>query len=701
MPFRVVSEFEPSGDQPTAIAQLSEGIERGDPAQVLLGVTGSGKTFTMAKVVEAVQKPTLVLTHNKTLVAQLYGEFRQFLPGNAVEYFVSYYDYYQPEAYLPTTNTYIEKDLSINDEIEKLRLRTTSSLMSGRRDVLVVASVSCIYGMGNPADYTDKVIRLSRGETLTRERLMNQLVDIMYSRAPHELTRGTFRVRGEVMDIFPAYTDYAYRIAWDGLRVVSFHQLDPVTGRTGEPLDHLALFPASNYITSRHELSDILLEIQRDMVAQVEHFRHEGKMEEARRIEDRVTFDVEMIRELGYCSGIENYSRYMDRRNPGERPFCLLDYFPSDFLLLVDESHQTLPQVRAMYGGDRSRKLNLVEYGFRLPAALDNRPLTFGEFENIIPQAVYVSATPGDFELQQSQGVIVEQLVRPTGLLDPPIEIRPVSNQVDDLMEEIQKTRSLGHRILVTTLTKRMAEELAKYLTRAGVLCTYLHSGVETLERVEILRDLRLGRIEVLIGVNLLREGLDLPEVTLVAIMDADKEGFLRNYKSLTQTAGRAARHEEGRVIFYADRITGSMDATIRECARRREKQIAYNTLHGITPRSIRKSPEEIMQQAALLDIRQAEARHAVYRDELGIAHGADGFVQPILREPDIQGRPRYQNNLATTNPQETRQSAVLTKQSLRELRKQMNQAARDMDFLLAAKLRDQIKEIENANNKK
>ncbi|NDC73284.1 MAG: excinuclease ABC subunit B, partial [Sphingobacteriia bacterium] len=428
MPFRVVSEFEPSGDQPTAIAQLSEGIERGDPAQVLLGVTGSGKTFTMAKVVETVQKPTLVLTHNKTLVAQLYGEFRQFFPDNAVEYFVSYYDYYQPEAYLPTTNTYIEKDLSINDEIEKLRLRTTSSLMSGRRDVLVVASVSCIYGMGNPADYTDKVIRLGPGQTMTQERLMNQLVDIMYSRALHELTRGTFRVRGEVMDIFPAYTDFAYRISWNGHRIQSYHHLDPVSGRTGDALDHLALFPASNYVTSRHELSDILLEIQQDMVRQVAHFKEEGKIEESRRIEDRVTFDVEMIRELGYCSGIENYSRYMDRRNPGERPFCLLDYFPSDFLLLVDESHQTLPQVRAMYGGDRSRKLNLVEYGFRLPAALDNRPLTFGEFENIIPQVVYVSATPGDFELQQSQGVIVEQLVRPTGLLDPPIEIRPVSN---------------------------------------------------------------------------------------------------------------------------------------------------------------------------------------------------------------------------------------------------------------------------------
>jgi len=682
MPFRVVSEFEPSGDQPTAIAQLSEGIERGDPAQVLLGVTGSGKTFTMAKVVETVQKPTLVLTHNKTLVAQLYGEFRQFFPDNAVEYFVSYYDYYQPEAYLPTTNTYIEKDLSINDEIEKLRLRTTSSLMSGRRDVLVVASVSCIYGMGNPTDYTDKVIRLGPGQTMTQERLMNQLVDIMYSRALHELTRGTFRVRGEVMDIFPAYTDYAYRISWHGHRIQSYHHLDPVSGRTGDALDHLALFPASNYVTSRHELSDILLEIQQDMVHQVAHFKEEGKMEESRRIEDRVTFDVEMIRELGYCSGIENYSRYMDRRNPGERPFCLLDYFPSDFLLLVDESHQTLPQVRAMYGGDRSRKLNLVEYGFRLPAALDNRPLTFGEFENIIPQVVYVSATPGDFELQQSQGVIVEQLVRPTGLLDPPIEIRPVSNQVDDLMEEIQKSRSKGQRVLVTTLTKRMAEELAKYLTRAGVLCTYLHSGVETLERVEILRDLRLGRIEVLIGVNLLREGLDLPEVTLVAIMDADKEGFLRNYKSLTQTAGRAARHEEGRVIFYADRLTGSMDATIKECNRRREKQMAYNTKHGIIPRSIRKSPEEIIQQSALLDIRQAEA----------------SYGQSLVHESDPPSLARSETKAQPSNPQSLVKSAVMSKQNLRDLRKQMNQAAKDMDFLLAAKLRDQIKALENSD---
>ena len=681
MNFRVYSEFEPAGDQPSAIAQLTEGLQRGDPAQVLLGVTGSGKTFTMAKVVEAVQRPTLVLTHNKTLVAQLYGEFRQFFPENAVEYFVSYYDYYQPEAYLPSTGTYIEKDLSINDEIEKLRLRTTSSLMSGRRDVLVVASVSCIYGMGNPADYTDKVIRLHRGQTMTIERLLHSLVDIMYSRALHELTRGTFRVRGETVDVYPAYTDHAYRIEWNGTKIEGLYRLDPESGRSSEEMEDLALFPASNYVTSRHELADLLLEIQKDMVSQVDHFKKEGRFEEARRIEDRVTFDVEMIRELGYCSGIENYSRYLDRRKPGERPFCLLDYFPSDFLLLVDESHQTLPQVRAMYGGDRSRKLNLVEYGFRLPAALDNRPLTFGEFEGLIPQVVYVSATPADYELQHSQGVVVEQVVRPTGLLDPPIEIRPVARQVDDLMEEIRKERLLGHRILVTTLTKRMAEELSRYLVEAGVACTYLHSGVETLERVEILRDLRLGKIEVLIGVNLLREGLDLPEVALVAIMDADKEGFLRNYKSLTQTAGRAARHEKGRVLFYADRITGSMQATIDECDRRRQKQEAYNRLHGMIPRSIRKSDDEIRLQSSLLDIRNQS-------QPTSKAGQGPGYPNPaVIAQAVAEPTP----DLAPNKPL----SESERRKTLRLLKKDMNQAVKDMDFLQAAKIRDQIQALE------
>lgn len=681
MNFRVYSEFEPAGDQPSAIAQLTEGLQRGDPAQVLLGVTGSGKTFTMAKVVEAVQRPTLVLTHNKTLVAQLYGEFRQFFPENAVEYFVSYYDYYQPEAYLPSTGTYIEKDLSINDEIEKLRLRTTSSLMSGRRDVLVVASVSCIYGMGNPADYTDKVIRLHRGQTMTIERLLHSLVDIMYSRALHELTRGTFRVRGETVDVYPAYTDHAYRIEWNGTKIEGLYRLEPESGRSSEEMEDLALFPASNYVTSRHELADLLLEIQKDMVAQVDHFKKEGRFEEARRIEDRVTFDVEMIRELGYCSGIENYSRYLDRRNPGERPFCLLDYFPSDFLLLVDESHQTLPQVRAMYGGDRSRKLNLVEYGFRLPAALDNRPLTFGEFESLIPQVVYVSATPADYELQHSQGVVVEQVVRPTGLLDPPIEIRPVARQVDDLMEEIRKERLLGHRVLVTTLTKRMAEELSRYLVEAGVACTYLHSGVETLERVEILRDLRLGKIEVLIGVNLLREGLDLPEVALVAIMDADKEGFLRNYKSLTQTAGRAARHEKGRVLFYADRITGSMQATIDECDRRRQKQEAHNRLHGLVPRSIRKSDEEIRLQSSLLDIRNQS-------QPTSKAGKGSGYPNPaVVGQAVAEPAP----DLAPDKPL----SESERRKTLRLLKKDMNQAVKDMDFLQAAKIRDRIQTLE------
>ena len=681
MAFRVYSEFEPAGDQPSAIAQLTEGLQRGDPAQVLLGVTGSGKTFTMAKVVEAVQRPTLVLTHNKTLVAQLYGEFRQFFPENAVEYFVSYYDYYQPEAYLPSTGTYIEKDLSINDEIEKLRLRTTSSLMSGRRDVLVVASVSCIYGMGNPADYTDKVIRLQRGQVITIERLLRSLVDIMYSRALHELTRGTFRVRGETVDIYPAYTDHAYRLEWNGTQIEGLYRLDPESGRSSEDLEDLALFPASNYVTSRNELGDLLFEIQKDMVAQVDHFKHEGRFEEARRIEDRVTFDVEMIRELGYCSGIENYSRYLDRRNPGERPFCLLDYFPSDFLLLVDESHQTLPQVRAMYGGDRSRKLNLVEYGFRLPAALDNRPLTFGEFESLIPQVVYVSATPGDYELQHCQGVVVEQVVRPTGLLDPPIEIRPVTRQVDDLMEEIRKERLLGHRVLVTTLTKRMAEELSRYLLEAGVACTYLHSGVETLERVEILRDLRLGKIEVLIGVNLLREGLDLPEVALVAIMDADKEGFLRNYKSLTQTAGRAARHEKGRVLFYADRITGSMKATIDECDRRRQKQEAHNRLHGVIPRSIRKSDDEIRLQSSLLDIRNQSS--PVQRAGQETVYAEKTSLSLAVAEPGPEHGPA--SPLSESERRKT----------LRVLKKEMNQAVKDMDFLLAAKIRDRIQALE------
>jgi excinuclease ABC subunit B len=631
--------------------------------------------------VEAVQRPTLVLTHNKTLVAQLYGEFRQFFPENAVEYFVSYYDYYQPEAYLPSTGTYIEKDLSINDEIEKLRLRTTSSLMSGRRDVLVVASVSCIYGMGNPADYTDKVIRLQRGQVITIERLLRSLVDIMYSRALHELTRGTFRVRGETVDIYPAYTDHAYRLEWNGTQIEGLYRLDPESGRSSEDLEDLALFPASNYVTSRNELGDLLFEIQKDMVAQVDHFKHEGRFEEARRIEDRVTFDVEMIRELGYCSGIENYSRYLDRRNPGERPFCLLDYFPSDFLLLVDESHQTLPQVRAMYGGDRSRKLNLVEYGFRLPAALDNRPLTFGEFESLIPQVVYVSATPGDYELQHCQGVVVEQVVRPTGLLDPPIEIRPVTRQVDDLMEEIRKERLLGHRVLVTTLTKRMAEELSRYLLEAGVACTYLHSGVETLERVEILRDLRLGKIEVLIGVNLLREGLDLPEVALVAIMDADKEGFLRNYKSLTQTAGRAARHEKGRVLFYADRVTGSMKATIDECDRRRQKQEAHNRLHGVIPRSIRKSDDEIRLQSSLLDIRNQSS--PVKRAGQETVYSEKTSLSLAVAEPGPEQGPA-----APLSESERRKT-------LRVLKKEMNQAVKDMDFLLAAKIRDRIQALE------
>lgn len=664
--FQLVSEYIPTGDQPEAIRQLVEGINNGEPAQVLLGVTGSGKTFTMANVVAQVQRPTLVLTHNKTLVAQLYGEFKQFFPNNAVEYFVSYYDYYQPEAFIPTTNTYIEKDLAINEEIEKLRLRTTSSLMSGRRDVLVVASVSCIYGMGNPRDYTEKVIRLSVGNKVPRSSLLYALVDNLYSRSTAEFKRGTFRVKGDTVDIFLAYADFACRIEFFGDEIDHMSAIDPVSGATIDKLNDIAIFPANNYVTPRDRLTDTLFTIQDDMVKQVEYFKSQGRFLEAKRLEERVTFDLEMIRELGYCSGIENYSRYLDQRNPGERPFCLLDYFPQDYLLILDESHQTMPQLRAMYGGDRSRKVNLVEHGFRLPAALDNRPLKFDEFEGLMHQVVYVSATPGDYELMKSEGVVVEQLIRPTGLLDPPIEVRPVATQVDDLLNETQKRIESGDRVLVTTLTKRMAEELAKYMANLGIKCRYIHSEVDTLDRVEILRDLRLGKFDVLIGVNLLREGLDLPEVSLVAVLDADKEGFLRSDRSLTQTAGRAARNVNGKVIFYADKITESMRMTMDETARRREKQMAYNQANGITPRGIIKTKEEIMGQTAVLDIRgKKESKQKYYVEPEEASMVADPVVEYL--------------------------SADKLQKLIQETRKKMEKAARELDFMEAARLRDEM----------
>jgi excinuclease ABC subunit B len=579
--FELISPFQPTGDQPDAIKQLVEGLNSGVKAQTLLGVTGSGKTFTMANVIAQTQRPTLVLSHNKTLVSQLYGEFKQFFPNNAVEYFVSYYDYYQPEAYIPTTNTYIEKDLNINDEIEKLRLKTVSSLLSGRRDIIVVASVSCIYGAGNPSDFEETIIRIKKGQIITRNTLLFKLVESLYSRTTADFNRGTFRVKGDTVDVHLAYNDFAYRVSFFGDEIDEIISFDPVSGRKIEGHEDVAIYPANLYVSPRERLKDIIYQIQDDLVLQLEYFRETGRFLEAKRLEERVNFDLEMIRELGYCNGIENYSRYFDRRGPGDRPFCLLDYFPKDFLLVVDESHVSMPQIRAMYGGDRSRKVNLVDFGFRLPAAMDNRPLKFEEFFQVVNQAVYVSATPAPFEIEESEGVLVEQLIRPTGLLDPQILIRPLANQVDDLIEEIDNRIKMKDRVLVTTLTKRMAEELTKYLMRLGVKVDYIHSEVKTLDRVEILRNLRMGVIDVLIGVNLLREGLDLPEVSLVAIMDADKEGFLRSQTALVQTIGRAARNDRGLVIMYADKITESMRKTIEETDRRREKQVIYNTKHG------------------------------------------------------------------------------------------------------------------------
>src|SRR6201985_2869292 len=609
MEFKVHSAYTPAGDQPDAIHQLTKGLLEGEKYQTLLGVTGSGKTFTIAKVIEQVQRPTLVLTHNKTLVAQLYGEFKQFFPDNAVGYFVSYYDYYQPEAYMPVSDTYIEKDLSINEELDKLRLQATTQLLSGRRDIIVVASVSCIYGIGNPEEFENGIVRIKRGQTISRQGFLHALVNSLYSRDQFEFKRATFRLQGETIDINLPYLDYGYRIAFFGDQIEEIESFELKSGKRIMPMDNAAVFPANLYLAPKDMITQVLAEIQDEMAAQVAYFKNSGKFIEAQRLNERVNFDVEMIRELGYCNGVENYSRFFDRRKPGTRPFCLLDYFPKDFLCVLDESHQTVPQISGMYGGDRSRKLILVDYGFRLPSALDNRPLNFHEFENMTGQTVYVSATPGDYELEKTEGIVVEQVVRPTGLLDPPIEIRPSANQIDDLLEEIDKRVKKGDRVLVTTLTKRMAEEMDKYLHRIDIKSKYIHSEVDTLDRVEILRQLRLGELDVLVGVNLLREGLDLPEVSLVAILDADKEGFLRNEKSLTQTAGRAARNVDGLVIFYADTITESMQRTMDETLRRREKQMAFNEAHGLFPRTVTKSTEQIFAQTAVLDIKGFDSK--------------------------------------------------------------------------------------------
>lgn len=667
MSFKLQAPYLPAGDQPDAIRELTDGILREEKHQTLLGVTGSGKTFTMANVIQNVQRPTLVLTHNKTLVAQLYGEFRQFFPDNAVGYFVSYYDYYQPEAYLPVSNTYIEKDLSINEELDKLRLQATAHLLSGRRDVIIVASVSCIYGMGNPTEYANSIIRIHKKQVISRQGFLHALVNSLYHRSQAEFSRGTFRVKGDTIDINLPYVDFGYRISFFGDEIESIETLELQTGKRISEVENAAIFPANLYVAPKDMLTRIIHEIQDESLAQTEYFKSSGKYIEAQRISERVNYDIEMMRELGYCNGIENYSRFFDRRMPGSRPFCLLDYFPKDFLCIIDESHQTIPQVSGMYGGDRSRKLVLVDYGFRLPSAMDNRPLNFHEFENMIGQTVYVSATPGDYELSKCEGVVVEQVVRPTGLLDPPIEIRPSLNQIDDLLEEIDNRISKGDRVLVTTLTKRMAEEMDKYLQRINIKSKYIHSGVDTLERVEILRELRLGNIDVLVGVNLLREGLDLPEVSLVAIMDADKEGFLRNERSLTQTAGRAARNVDGLVIFYADAITMSMQKTIDETNRRREKQIAYNTAHGITPTTIKKTKEQVFAQGSVLEIRgyDPDNPNAIQPEEDIVRQVAD-------EQPSFKTIPELEKIIEGT-------------------KKEMEKSARDLDFMEAARLRDEM----------
>lgn len=665
MKFQLVSDYKPTGDQPNAIKQLVEGVNNQEHYQTLLGVTGSGKTFTVANVIEQTQKPTLILSHNKTLAAQLYGEFKQFFPDNAVNYFVSYYDYYQPEAFMPSTNTYIEKDLSINEEIEKLRLRTTSALMSGRRDVIVVSSISCIYGMGNPEDFSRSVFRFSVGTRISRNSFLHGLVEILYARTTNEFKRGTFRVKGDTVDIFPAYLDQAYRVSFFGDDIEELSIIDPVTGKTIAKLEDMAIYPANLFVTPKDRFNASIWGIQEELEIRKNQLIDDRLLLEAKRLEERVNFDIEMMKELGYCSGIENYSRFFDGRSPGMRPFCLLDYFPDDYLMVIDESHVTVPQIRAMYGGDRSRKMSLVEYGFRLPSALDNRPLNFDEFERLAPQTIYVSATPADYELQKTEGVVIEQVIRPTGLLDPLIEIRPAINQVDDLLDEIDKTIKMGDRILVTTLTKRMAEELTKYMDRLNIKCRYIHSEVKTLERVEILRGLRLGEFDVLVGINLLREGLDLPEVSLVAILDADKEGFLRSDRALIQTIGRAARNDRGRVIMYADSITDSMERTISETTRRREKQVAYNLENGITPKTVGKSREAILEQTSVLDMSGSVARAKAYVEVDEVSVAADPIVQYMSKDE--------------------------MKKSIEKTRKEMAKAAKDMDFLMAARLRDEM----------
>jgi excinuclease ABC subunit B len=663
MSFKIVSDFKPTGDQPEAIKQLTSGINSGTKAQTLLGVTGSGKTFTVANVIEKIQRPTLILSHNKTLAAQLYGEFKQFFPENAVEYFVSYYDYYQPEAYLPVTDTFIEKDMAINEEIEKLRLSTTTSLLSGRQDVIVIASVSCIYGIGNPDDFQDNIVKVKTGDIISRNKFLLQLVQALYSRTESDFQRGNFRVKGDTVDIYPGYAEIAYRIYFFGDEIEEIESFDPINGQTLEEFDYMNIYPASIFNTTKDRLQGAIHEIQDDLVKQVEYYKEIGKHLEAKRIEDRVTYDLEMMRELGYCSGIENYSRYFDRRSEGTRPFCLIDYFPKDFLMVIDESHVTVSQVGAMYGGDRSRKQNLVEYGFRLPSAMDNRPLKFDEFASILGQTIYLSATPADYELNQSEGVVVEQVIRPTGLLDPIIEVRPSLNQIDDLMEEIVIRAEKDERVLVTTLTKRMAEELDKYFGNAGIRCRYIHSEVDTLERVEILRELRLGVFDALIGVNLLREGLDLPEVSLVAILDADKEGFLRSERSLTQTSGRAARNVNGRVIMYADKVTKSMQKTIDETDRRRIIQAKYNAKHGITPQGLNKSKKQILGQTKVIE--EAYDIDAI-SDAPSIA--ADPVVQ-YMKKDEIE-------------------------KLLKETERKMKKAAKEQDFIEAARLRDEMMEL-------
>ena len=668
MQFNIISDFQPTGDQPTAIKQLVEGVNADLPAQTLLGVTGSGKTFTIANVIMQTQKPTLILSHNKTLAAQLYGEFKQFFPKNAVEYFVSYYDYYQPEAFIPSSNTYIEKDLSINDEIEKLRLSTTSALLSGRRDVIVVSSVSCIYGIGNPMEFRENVKTIKKGQIISRNKFLHQLVEGLYSRTTGDFLRGNFRVKGDTVDINLAYADYSLRVTFFDDEIEEIEYFETTTGRSFEKLDTVVIYPANIFVTSPATMQAAIFQIQEDMVKQVDYLKELGKHLEAKRLEDRVTYDLEMMRELGYCSGIENYSRYFDKRMPGTRPFCLIDYFPEDFLMVIDESHVTLPQIRAMYGGDRSRKVNLVDYGFRLPAALDNRPLKFDEFESMINQTIYVSATPAEYELQKSEGIVAEQVIRPTGLLDPIIEVRPSVNQIDDLLEEIDKVSKRDERILVTTLTKRMSEELQKYMLNIGIRCRYIHSDVDTLERVEILRDLRLGKFDVLIGINLLREGLDLPEVSLVAILDADKEGFLRSDRALTQTAGRAARNINGKVIMYADKITDSMKRTIDETERRRKKQIAYNFDNGLVPTALNKTRESIMgQTTVIVDAKGNLVRP--YVESADINYAADPVVQYMSKE-ELQ-------------------------KAITKTRKAMDAAAKAFDFVEAARLRDEMFALE------